>query len=218
MNMNHRLRIIAAVSFTFLITLSIGFVTESIRQSMTFFWIIEEGDEFIFDVKVTGNMIVNSTVLPPPFIKMNNTQIHAEVLSLPNVSIIFYAQTFLEDIVEHMKTSTTFSNGTALPTGVGFIINRLISQSILPIGGWTHLDSFFPNQIDKPSMEHESYLSRFQNNLFYFGYSANETNETQEWHGIIDLETGVPQVVSFWFFRTSQAQTYWYNLTMSLFT
>ncbi len=216
--MNHHQRIIIAVTLTFVITFSIGFVTENIRQSMTFVWSIEGGDEFIFDVKVIGNTIINSTVLPPPFIEMNNTQIRVEVLSLPNVSIIFYAQTFLENIVEYTKTRSEFSNGSVLPSGIGATINRHISYCILPVGGWFHLDSFFPNQRDQPSMMHESYLSRFQRNLFYFGYSVNETYEAQEWHGILDLETGVPQIVSFWFFRTSQALTYWYNLTMSLLT
>ncbi|MHA2080098.1 MAG: hypothetical protein ACW99H_03025, partial [Candidatus Thorarchaeota archaeon] len=84
--------------------------------------------------------------------------------------------------------------------------------------GWSQLDLFFPNEIDRPIMEHESYLSARLRNSFYFGYSSNETNEASEWHGIIDLTTGVPQIVSFWLYQTNQPWTIWYNVTMSRVT
>ncbi|MFW9974058.1 MAG: hypothetical protein ACFFDQ_02165 [Candidatus Thorarchaeota archaeon] len=216
--MDHRTRILAAVILTFVVTFSVGFVTENIRESMTFLWTIEEGQEFVFAVKVTGITTTNYSVSPPPFVEMNNTYIRVEILSLPNVTIIFYADTFLKNIVEPIKTSSSFSNGTDIPTEFRFIINRHISQCILPVGGWRHLDFFFPNQIDIPFVEHESYISKFYGNSFYFGYSINATNEAQDWYGIIDLETGVPHIVSFWFFRTSRVLTYWYNVTMNLVT
>ncbi len=216
--MDHRTRILTAVILTFVVTFSIGFVTENIRESMTFLWTIEEGQEFVFAVIVTGITITNSSVSPPPFIEMNNTYISVEILSLPNVTIIFYADTFLENIVEPVKTRSRFSNGTDIPAEFRFTINRHISRCILPVGGWGHLDFFFPNQIDRPSSVHESYISRFQGDSFYFGYSVNETYEAREWHGIIDLETGVPHITSFLLFRKSQSQSFWYNVTMSLVT
>ncbi|MHA2395423.1 MAG: hypothetical protein ACXAC0_01860 [Candidatus Thorarchaeota archaeon] len=215
--MDNRQRIFAAVILTIVISLSVGFVTEYVRQSMTFSWAIEEGDDFTFDVIVTGQT-TNNTLRPLPFVDMNNTRISVEIISLPNVSIVFYSRLFLENIVEHTKTSSLFINGTEIPTEHRFTINRHVSRCVLPIGGWLHLDSFFPNKINRPFMEHESYLSVSRKTSFYFGYSENETYETQEWHGIIDLETGVPLMVSFWFLRTSQALTYWYNVTMNLVT
>ena len=213
--MDHRTRILVVVILTLVISLSVGFVTEYVRQSMTFSWAIEEGDEFTFDVIVTGNTTTSSEVLPPPFVDMNNTRISVEIISLPNVSITFYSGPFLENIVEYVKTSSRFANGTNIPSEYRFTINRHVSRCMLPIGGWLHLDSFFPNQINRPSMEHESYLSVFQGYSFYFGHSSNETLEAQEWHGIIDLETGVPRVVTFWLYHTSEPLTYWYNVTMS---
>jgi hypothetical protein len=216
--MDHRQRILAAVILTFVISLSVGFVTEYVRQSMTFSWAIEEGNDFIFDVTVTGQLTNTTVDFPLPFVDMNNTRISVEIISLPNVSITFYSRPFLENIVEHTKTSSRFSNGTEIPSGRRFTINTHVSQCVLPIGGWLHLDSFFPNHIDQPFMEHESYLSVFRRPSFYFGYSENETYTAQGWYGIIDLETGVPLTVSFWHFLTSQALTYWYNVTMSIVT
>jgi len=215
--MDHRQRILAAVILTIVVSLSVGFVTEYTRQSMTFSWAIEEGDDFIFDVIVTGQT-TNSTVLPLPFVAMNNTRISVEIISLPNVSIVFYSKPFLENIVEHTKTSSCFINGTEIPTAYRFTINKHVSRCVLPIGGWLHLDAFFQNQINRPFMEHESYLSVFRRTSFYFGYSENDTLKAQGWYGIINLETGVPLIVSFWLYRTSQALTYWYNVTMNLVT
>ena len=216
--MDHRQRILTVVILTIVITLSVGFATEYVRQSMTFSWAIEEGDVFIFDVLVTGSTSTNSTSLPPPLASMNNTRIAVEIISLPNVTITFYTTNFIENIVGHLKTSSTFANGTSIPTAYYFPINIHISRSMLPIGGWNHLDSFFPNEIDRPFLEHESYLSARLRDSFYFGYSSNETSKQSEWYGIIDLNTGVPQIVSFWVHRISQPWTYTYNVTMSLVT
>ena len=214
--MDHRQRILAVGLLTFVITLSIGFATEYTRQSMTFSWAIEEGDVFIFDISVTGQISTNSTTLPPPLASMNNTRIAVEIISLPNVTITFYARDFIDHIVEHMKTASTFANGTNIPIGYYYPINVHLSMSMLPIGGWSHLDSFFPNEIDRPFLEYESYLSARLRDSFYFGYSLNETVELTEWHGIIDLSTGVPQIVSFRVHRISQPWTTMYNVTMSL--
>ncbi|MGY5856384.1 MAG: hypothetical protein RTS72_07265 [Candidatus Thorarchaeota archaeon] len=216
--MDRRQRILAGVILTIVITLSVGFVTEYVRQSMTFSWTIEEGDVFIFDVSVTGSISTNATTLPPPLASMNNTRIAVEIISLPNVTIVFYARNFIENIVGHIKTATMFANGTNIPIEYYFPINIHLSRSMLPIGGWRHLDSFFQNKIDRPFLEHESYLSAHLSDSFYFGYSSNETIDMSEWHGIIDLDTGVPQIVSFWIHRISQPWTSMYNVTMSLVT
>ena len=216
--MDHRTRVFVVVILTFVISLSCGFMTEYVRQTMTFSWAIEEGDEFIFDVLVTGITTNGTDERPPPYVDMNNTRISVQITSLPNVSIVFYARHFLEDIVEHTKTSSHFVNGTDIPLEYRATVNRRVSSCILPIMGWLHLDGFFPNQIDRSIIDYESYLSYFKRPSFYFGYIENATYEAQEWHGIINLETGIPLFVSFWLYRTSSAHSFWYNVTMSLVT
>ena len=83
--MDHRTRVLAVVILTFVISLSIGFVTEYIRQSMTFSWAIEEGDEFTFDLIITGYTTNSSEDPPLPFVELNNTRIRVEIVSLPNI-------------------------------------------------------------------------------------------------------------------------------------
>jgi hypothetical protein len=201
-----------------MITLSVGFVTEYVRDSMTFSWAIEEGDVFLYDVSVKGNITTGTTTLPAHFLPLNNTRLSVEIISLPNVSITFYSGDFVEDIVEYVKTNTTFSNGTNIPTQFYFAINSYMSRCILPIGGWGHLDSLFPNDIERPVAPHESHLSARFSNYFYFGYSSNDTNQYIEWHGIIDTNNGIPQIVSFYNYWESPPWTYWYNVTMTLVT
>ena len=214
--MDHRQRILAVAILTIVITLSVGFVTEYVRQSMTFSWAIEEGDEFIFAVVVTGNRTTGTQVLPPPFADMNNTRIAVEIVSLPNVTITFYARNFIENIVEHLKTSSRFANGTDIPSEYYYTINKHVSQCVLPIGGWSHLDSFFPNQVDRPIMNQESYISAHLRNSFFFGYKSNTSNYESEWHGIIDLDNGVPLIASFWIYQEGQPWSYSYTVTMTL--
>jgi hypothetical protein len=214
--MDYRQRILAVVILTLVITLSVGFVTEYARQSITFFWAIDEGDEFIFDVMVKGNTTTGSTVLPPLFAEMNNTRISLEIFSLPNVSVIFYGESFIENVVEHLKISSSFMNGSAIPTEYRFTINTHVSNCFLPIGGWSHLDSLFPNEVDRTINESESYLSAHQRSSFFFGYSSIAAYDSHEWHGIVDLETGVPSIVSFLIYREGQPWSYYYNVTMSL--
>ncbi|MFW9806247.1 MAG: hypothetical protein ACFFFK_05910, partial [Candidatus Thorarchaeota archaeon] len=79
-NVNHRQRIIAAVILTLVISLSIGFFTEYIRQSMTFSWAIEEDDVFVYEISVIGNSTTGTTIAPPQFAPLNNTRIAVEIV------------------------------------------------------------------------------------------------------------------------------------------
>ena len=185
---------------------------------MTFSWAIDEGDEFIYDITVIGATTMGNQSLPPTFAAMNNTRILVEIVSLPNVSIVFYASPFVDNTVDYMKTSSRFVNGTDIPTEYRSPINDHISQCMLPIGAWGHLDSFFPNQVDRPYMEHETYLSVSHRNYFVFGYSSNDTSGSHEWQAVIDLETGVPQTIWFYIYRPVQPWTFRYNVSMSIVT
>ena len=217
-NVNHRQRIISAVVLTLVISLSIGFFTEYIRQSMTFSWAIEENDVFVYEISVIGNTTTGTTTVPPQFAPMNNTRIAVEIVSLPNVSITFYAIDFIENIVEFLKTSTTFENGTGLHVQYSYAINSHVSNCILPIGGWSHLDSFFPNDIERPLLNDESYISVQFRDYFFFGYSYNNTNQHIEWFSHLNKLDGVPQLISFYNYMDSQPWIYWYNVTMTLIT
>ncbi len=216
--MDHRLKLLIVVVLTFVITLSGGFLTEYVRQSMTFTWGIEVGDEFVYEVSVTGNTSTSTQVRPPFLEPMNNTRIIVEIVSLPNLTLYYYGNQFVEDIVEYPKTSLRFENGSDVPTEFYYTINSQVSRCILPSGAWGHLDSLFPNQINQAIPEQESFIAVNRRNSFFFGYWLNETSLESEWHGQIDFSNGIPNVFSFSLWRQGQPWLYTYNVTMTLVT
>ena len=214
--MDHRQRVLTVVILTLVISFSVGFVSEYVRDTMTFSWAIDVGEEFVFDIVVMGNTSTGTTVLPPPYAIMNNTRISVEVISLPNVSTILYSGPFIETVVDHLKTNASFVNGTEIPVQYYDGINSLVSDCLLPVGGWIHLDAFFPNQLERPIMNRESYLSAHMRSFFFFGYKSNTTNYELEWHGLIDLATGIPNTVSFSIIDLGQPWNHFYTVTMTL--
>lgn len=214
--MDRRLKLLIVVVLTFIITLSGGFLTEYVRQSITYSWAIEVGDEFVYDVSVIGNTTTGTQVLPPPLEPMNNTRIIVEITSLPNLTLMYYAHIFIQEVVEHPKTASRFEDDSDIPSEFYYAINAHASWSILPIGAWSHLDSLFPDQANQDIPDYQAYTSRSGVDAFIFGYWSNETVTWQEWRGIVDLDTGVPTVISFSVWSQGQPWSYFYNVTMTL--
>ncbi|MFW9794130.1 MAG: hypothetical protein ACFFEE_07510, partial [Candidatus Thorarchaeota archaeon] len=113
--MDHRLKLLVVVVLTFIIALSGGFLTEYIRQSMTFSWGVEVGDEFIYTVSVVGNSSTTTQVQPPPFEPMNNTRIIVEIIELPNLTLYYNGDAFIQGVVEHLKTVCRFEDDSVIP-------------------------------------------------------------------------------------------------------
>jgi hypothetical protein len=213
---NHHRKLLIVVVVTFVITLSGGFLTEYIRQSITYSWEIDVGDEFVYDVLVTGNSTMGSQVVPPPFEPMNNTRIIVEIASLPNLTLMYYAHVFRHEVIDHPKTSSRFDDGSTIPFEFYNAINSHASQSILPAGAWAHLDSLFPDQVNRALPNHREFISRMGSDSFFFGYWSNGTYNKSEWYGIIDLETGVPSVLSFSVWTEGQPWSHNYNVLLTL--
>ena len=214
--MDHRRKLLIVVVFTFVITLSGGFLTEYIRQSITYSWAISVDDEFVYEVSVTGNSTLGSQIIPPPFEPMNNTRIIVEITSLPNLTLMYYAHIFLQEVVEYPKTYSRFEDGSIIPSEFRNAINSHTSQSMLPVGAWIHLDSLFPDQINRALPNHRAFLSRMGSDSFVFGFWSNGTYSRSEWYGIVDMDTGVPSVLSFSVWTVGQPWSHNYNVLMTL--
>lgn len=214
--MNHRLKLLIVVVLTFVITLSAGFLTEYIRQSITYSWAIDVGDEFVYDVSVTGNRTLGSQTLPPSIEPMNNTRVIVEITSLPNLTLMYYSYVFIQEVVEHTKTALWFDDRSPIPSEFNLAINPHCSRSLFPRGAWRHLDSLFPDQVDYAIPDHDAFIARMGFDSFFFGYWSNRTDHGSEWYGIINLETGVPIVLSFSEWDERQPWNYFYTVTMTI--
>jgi hypothetical protein len=204
---------------TFVITLSGGILTEITRQSMVYSWAIDVGDKLVYDVTVTGNITTSQAILPPPLEPMNNTRIVVEITSLPNLSMMYYSRIFVQEVVNYPKTSSQFENGSPIPPQLYGTIESHMSMSLIPIGAWGHLDSLFPDQINRELINHESFISRYENDHFFFGHGENQTRprpRVDEWYGIYDLETGVPSLITISATSIGALVSYYYTVTMTL--
>jgi len=210
---------LAVVVLTIVITLSGGFLTETVRESMVYSWAIDVGDEFEYDITVIGNRTTSTGVLPPPLEPMNNTRIAVEITTLPNLTMMYYSHLFVQEVVNSLKTSSQFEDGSPIPLEHYNIINSHVSMSLIPIGAWGHLDSLFPDQVNRDLGNHESFMSRFESDFFFFGYWENQSRprpRIDEWYGIYDVETGVPSLIVISVVSIGALVSDFYTITMSL--
>jgi hypothetical protein len=87
---------------------------------------------------------------------------------------------------------------------------------MIPKGAWGHLDSLFPDQANRDLPNYQSYISRTDTDSFIFGYWSNDTVSRTEWYCVMDLDTGIPIVISFSVWNEGQPWSYFYNVTMTL--
>ncbi|MFX1483174.1 MAG: hypothetical protein ACFFCP_08295 [Promethearchaeota archaeon] len=213
--MDQRLKMLVVVALTGIISLAGVFLTEYTRQSITYSWAVEVGTELVYDISVVGNTSTGTQVLPPPFEPMNNTRIIVEINSLPNLTLYFYDTQFIQNVVEYPKTNSSLDDGSPIPAEYYFAINSRVSKCILPVGAWGHLDSLFPNHVNRKITDQESYISISGVDSFIFGYWINNTSSTSEWHGTLDLSTGIPTEFSFSIWSEGQPWSYAYTVTLT---
>ncbi|MHA1137737.1 MAG: hypothetical protein ACTSSE_14750, partial [Candidatus Thorarchaeota archaeon] len=98
---------------------------------MQFSWQISEGDQFVYDVSVTGHYQFGSSLLLN-LAPLNNTQVQVEIVSIHNISPFIIPSSFTETVIEHEKTDTTYSDGTRIHVLRYPTINSLASRCFLP--------------------------------------------------------------------------------------
>jgi hypothetical protein len=217
MPMNHQRRITLALIATLLVAFTVGFLTEGLRASMLFQWVLQPGDSLSFEVTVTGYASVGSTPQPPPFAVMNGSVIRAIIENLPNFTIFMRIDDFPGEVVGFMKTSSTFANGSQIPVSQYFQINDLVSRSILPVGNWRTLDMYFPDSVRLAvnSTSAESFIAADRGNMFLIGYTRLTTAQASGWFSYVNKTTGAPLSMSLWAWSSVQPYTYSYNVTLT---
>jgi len=216
--MFHRKKLVTALAFTLIVTLIVAVSTEGIRQYMQFNWEIDEGDQFVYDVSVTGFYRTSSTTLPLVLAPLNNTQVQVEIVSLDNISLFISPSAFAETVIEDAKTDTTYADGTRIPVLIYNQINTLTSRCFLPIGTWSLLGSFYPDQIARPdnlTSPVESYFAYQFHHFFIIGFASYSNNSESGWFGYVSPETGVPANMTSWAWGITDLAEYSYVMTLT---
>jgi len=164
--------------------------------SLPFSWGIEQGDELVYNVvfiRDTGGWYEQPNIPFPSINNFNNTQIIVTITHLPLIVLTLNGATFITLIVNPDKITCTLENGTEVDDEAF----DLISNCILPIGGWDLIDSYFPN--DTQSYQgsfYDTYFSEFGDDFFLFGYRKLIGDDTFiSWSGFVHISTGIPVYV-----------------------
>jgi hypothetical protein len=213
-----RKKILTALAITIIATLVVAVSTESIRSYMEFSWQISEGDEFLYDVSVTGYFRSGEQELPLTLAPLNNTQVRVEIVTLPEVPLLTSSNSFADDIIEFEKTDTTYSNGTLIHILRYSEINSLTSHCFLPRGTWSLLGSFYPDQVPIPenaSVTVQSYFAYQLHEYFIIGFISYSETAESGWFGYITPSTGVPYNMTSWGWSSTDLAEFSYVMTLT---
>ncbi|MHA2024570.1 MAG: hypothetical protein ACW98U_01620 [Candidatus Thorarchaeota archaeon] len=153
---------------------------------------------------------------------LDGEQIIVRLKTLPNVTGLVSDSIFLSDIVLMSKISLQFSNGTAIPPELAVNLRPPLSQSILPLGNWNMIDSFFLDvfpALDYSEVDTSTHYAGYKlNESFYFGSrilkSIWPNIATDKWEGWTDLDSGVP--LNAIFYKAYPSCMYQFYLTVTM--
>ncbi len=169
------------------------------KEAPSFSWEVTVDDEFEFIATASGfiESAPFGTVEPIVLSRIANTSIVAKIVYLPTRNI--ESEDSLLDVVLVNKVSTRFSNGSSIPANISSTLNKLISRFFMPIGAWDYLDSLFPDTPEDAG-QHEfgcdTYLSRLENQTFYFGYRHFNVDAGDWWYGSVSCSNGTPLTIT----------------------
>jgi hypothetical protein len=157
-------------------------------------WNAQVGDEFIYELEsiyIYAESNFNTTIFTQ-LEALNHTQVRMEIILLPDIPPLLDDDTLSTGIIDTVKTSCTFENGSELPVYYGDEINLLLSACLLPVGDWDLLDRCFADDVSEaffPGM----YTSKLHEDHFNIGYELWPGDGIYKWSANVTLENGVPQ-------------------------
>ena len=216
--MTKRKTILTILALTMITTVIVAVSTESIRTYMNFEWQVSEGDQFLYDVSVTGYFISGEQSITLTLAPLNNTQVRVEMVTLPNVPLFISPTSFANGIIELEKTHTTYADGTPIHVLRYHDINILASRCFLPKGTWSYLASFYPDQVARPenaSTTVESYFAYQFHEYFIIGFVSYSEIAESGWFGYVLPETGVPYNMTSWGWSSSDFADFSFVMTLT---
>ena len=187
-------------------------------------WYVEPGTTLTYLMQVSGFTSLGDPLNvtdrgPPPFCDLNNSQMTIEITWLPEVPPGLDGASFSESVIETTKTTlvspVSYVNGTEVVDPPHDLLNGLVSHCLLPIGGWSHIDSFYP---DEPDFEFacNTYISRFEAGGFLVGHRYYNIDAGNGWVGTVALETGIPLTAEIWACQYYGNEWFSYHIVLTL--
>jgi len=182
--------------------LCIGMILMTQLPPITFVsinWGIEEGLELTIGISLSGRSSYNYEDQQLSWLFLNNTNIVAKVTNLPILTTVYTSDGFIEQIVNVTKVECRFENGSSF-AGDNLFIASVISQALLPIGGWNEIDFLYfdeynPDPAFVDDMEYR-WVSRFEDGSFFFAHQGIDRDGGEGWNSWINTTTGTPSNIT----------------------
>jgi hypothetical protein len=161
--------------------------------SSSLYWEVEVDDVFSFLVTVSGfQSVVNSTGdtrVDPPLAGLNGQVVAARIVSLPNMTGYLNADEFYRNVILFRKIETSLQNGSSLSENDEAFLSHMISFCVLPVGSWSVIDYFFP---DQPAAYDSHCIARHEGSHFHVGFQSWNFDAGGLLGGNCSLLTGMP--------------------------
>lgn len=168
-------------------------------EPLPFSWAVAENDTLSYEIVVyrySGHEFRSYDLL-------NHTIVNFNITSLPDLGGILDSTQFTE-MIEILKVSLLppilHENGTEVVTTGINLVHGIISKTVLPVNGWSYIDSFYDESASPIECEFvcRHYYSHEVNGTFTFGYLYYMYDGGDGWYATMDKTTGLPSRIVWW--------------------
>ncbi|MFW9804661.1 MAG: hypothetical protein ACFFFC_18535, partial [Candidatus Thorarchaeota archaeon] len=187
-------QIVAAILVVNLVSLAMVF--HAVSYSGNLYWGIEEGDQFSYSVESTSEYY-GGEFLDYYLLELNNSIIVFTIESLPEIPLYCDSRAFCESLVNHVKASAVYENGSSISPDIENDAKSLFSHALLPIGDWNYIDRLF---YDSPrggfgSRVQDPWFSKSYGDYLLFGWISIGCTGAPGWDADVSYENGVPLII-----------------------
>jgi hypothetical protein len=199
--------VLVGLSCTYAIGTLTPFPTEI--PTYEFAWAVSVGDTFVLEVNGASHGFSTMYGIPSALVPALENHILVTIVTLPNCSISSEDE-FLT-LVESLKVDCAYQNGSELPEETVNALRPIISNNILPIGGWDFINWLFPSSMSEVEVPSnyiiESYLTSADSTYLSLRYVWSYANFLSYTYGSIYLSTGLPHLIKT---GESDGDDYWF--------
>jgi hypothetical protein len=170
-----------------------------------FEWGVDVGDELLFEIKISKYETWEDWVIYDSsegdwiplgiYPEDNGTQFIAVIRNLPTLNGIADSSQ-LRIVIESVKVECRYNNGSA-HSASDSVLNSIVSYFLLPTGGWSSIQFFFPIEGYNPYRTGIMKIGCIlYDSYFFMGIASMVVDYTIDTRANISLSNGVPSSVT----------------------
>jgi hypothetical protein len=186
-SMGSMMRSKRAIAIVCVIIIAVVPVSIYLSNTRMISWPFAEGSILNFRINVYG-FCYHSSV---PYSHLNGTLLHANITTLQDLR--FVSEFSFNYLVAKIRTTTNLDNESPAPTE----LNQLISRSIVPLGIYHVIDSWFGDEPERRDT-FQANFSSVRNGQLVYGFSHGSVDLFFGWKCVVNITTGYPISIETW--------------------